>query len=87
MARTDAPGMKLSSYAFNNYGNDAALYNGIADLESVSKALADALLGLYDEFKRGDSDMLIDRCDAAAHALAAYREHAALASSEVKEGW
>lgn len=26
--------MKLSSYAFNNYGSDAELYNGIHDLET-----------------------------------------------------
>lgn len=32
----------LSSYAFNNYGNDAKLYNGIADLErQLSEARSD----------------------------------------------
>ena len=32
MSLTTEP--SLASYAFNNYGHDAKLYNGIADLES-----------------------------------------------------
>lgn len=79
MART--PRMSLSSYAFNNYGSDAALYNGIADLEAVSKALAGAL---QQAIERAERHSFSGECpENWAEALAAYREQAALASSEV----
>jgi hypothetical protein len=32
----------LSSYAFNTYGNDAKLYNGIFDLETAAQAVTHA---------------------------------------------
>lgn len=40
--------LSLSSYAFNEYGHDAKLYNGIHDLEQQNAALCAALKGVID---------------------------------------
>lgn len=53
--------MKLSSYAFNNYGGDAKLYNGIHDLESDLEAMRSVYreknpCGHYKRFQIVDTD-------------------------------
>lgn len=60
----------LSSYAFNTYGSDAKLYNGIHDLETLVALLQDALQTLADEAAESSLDKVrvnaaLDRIKAA----------------------
>ncbi len=75
----------LSSYAFSEYGHDAKLYNGIYDLEELSRKLAEALYVHHDTstcmWCNRYNDNYKHPCKAKA-ALAQYTAHAD--SQEVK---